>query len=87
MNLIQLSPDYRVRPLDHLQWVLERRQKGRPSQLKLRGETWCPGPKRAWKPPYPACDARASTSIPSSSPTCQRSIRKRHIGWRMPTTA
>ena len=91
MNLIQLSPDYRVRPLDHLQWVLERRQKGRPSQLKLRGETWLPyaycRTKAGLETALSACDARASTSIPSSSPTCQRSIRKRHIGWRMPTTA
>ena len=33
-----LSDDYRVRPLDHLQWVLERRLKARPGHLKPAGE-------------------------------------------------
>ena len=33
-----LSDDYRVRPLDHLQWVLERRLKARASHLKRAGE-------------------------------------------------
>jgi hypothetical protein len=31
-----LSPDYRVRPFDHLQWCLERRRPG----LKGGGERW-----------------------------------------------
>ena len=33
---VQLSGDYRVRPLDHLQWVLERRR----SRLKPDIERW-----------------------------------------------
>jgi hypothetical protein len=38
MHVIQLSPDYRIRPLDHLQWVLEKR---RPvSRFKGGGERW-----------------------------------------------
>ena len=36
--MVELSDQYRVRPLDHLQWVLERRLKARPSQLKRAGE-------------------------------------------------
>jgi len=34
--MIMLSADYRIRPLDHLQWVLEHRR----SQLKGGGERW-----------------------------------------------
>ena len=37
---IMLSADWRVRPLDHLQWVLERRSKAPTSQLERCGETW-----------------------------------------------
>ena len=38
--MIQLSADYRVRQLDHLQWVLERRKISRESGLGRRGEDW-----------------------------------------------
>jgi hypothetical protein len=48
-TLIQLSDDFRVRPLDHLQWVLERRSvrgggrwKDQASHLKHDGEHWLP---------------------------------------------
>ena len=34
--MIQLAPDWRVRPLDELQWVLERRRPG----LYAGGERW-----------------------------------------------
>jgi hypothetical protein len=54
-STIFLSPDYRVRPLDHLQWVLERGdinlKPGRLQPVAERGERWRPvataGPKRA----------------------------------------
>ena len=37
---IMLSADWRVRPLDHLQLVLERRSKAPTSQLERCGEAW-----------------------------------------------
>jgi hypothetical protein len=37
---ITLGPNWRVRPCDHLQWVLERRHEARPSRLERRGESW-----------------------------------------------
>ena len=51
-----------MRPLDHLQWVLERRQKGRPSQLKLRGETWLP---------YAYCRTKAGLETALSRLRCE----------------
>ena len=36
---IMLGPDWRVRPLDHLQWVVERRAAGR---LEHDGARWLP---------------------------------------------
>jgi hypothetical protein len=38
--MIQLSDDYRVRELDDLQWVLERRSTAEPGRLKRRGGEW-----------------------------------------------
>lgn len=37
---IYLSPDFRVRPLDHLQWVLERRKQARESGVGPRAGEW-----------------------------------------------
>jgi hypothetical protein len=38
---ITLADDWRVRPIDALQWVIEHRdQKGRRSRLELAGERW-----------------------------------------------
>jgi hypothetical protein len=49
MSTIPLGPDHRIRPLDHLQWVLERRSvlgggrwKGQARQLEHAGERWLP---------------------------------------------
>ena len=46
---VQLSDDYRVRLLDHLQWVLERRSEARAGQLKRTA-----GRESGWKQLYPA---------------------------------
>jgi hypothetical protein len=37
-----LSADYRVRPLDHLQWVMEARKKARDGRLQRDTEDWRP---------------------------------------------
>ena len=37
--MVMLAPDWRVRPLDHLQWVVE---KGDRVDFKLDGERWRP---------------------------------------------
>jgi hypothetical protein len=39
---LSLAPDWRVRPLDELQWVLERRNKARPGDLKVFAGAWRP---------------------------------------------
>ena len=39
---ITLAADWRVRPLDHLQWVLERRYDPRPGRLQPVREVWHP---------------------------------------------
>jgi hypothetical protein len=39
MGVVMLAPDWRVRPLDHLQWVIE---KGDGVDFKLDGERWRP---------------------------------------------
>ena len=64
-----LSDDYRVRPLDHLQWVRERRLKARPGHLKPAGEVGgplacrrlLPHAYRAGNGSIPACGATACT--------------------------
>jgi hypothetical protein len=40
--MITLAADWRVRPLDHLQWVLERRYDPRPGRLQPVREVWHP---------------------------------------------
>jgi hypothetical protein len=40
-TVVMLAPDWRVRPLDQLQWVLEQQDR-RPRQLKLVTERWRP---------------------------------------------
>jgi hypothetical protein len=39
-GIIILAADWRVRPLDHLQWVLEVRKKARDGRLQRDGEVW-----------------------------------------------
>lgn len=70
--MIQLSNDYRVRPLDHLQWVLERRAKlggGRwkdqESGLKQRGGEW---------KAYAYCHTRAGLETALSRLRCDEGV-------------
>jgi hypothetical protein len=39
-GITMLAADWRVRPLDHLQWVLEVRKKARDGRLRRDGEVW-----------------------------------------------
>jgi hypothetical protein len=40
MSPLPLGPNHRIRPLDHLQWVLEARKKPQPGRLERAGGDW-----------------------------------------------
>ena len=40
--MIMLSADYRIRPLDHLQWILEQRKQTKAGRLERAGGEWRP---------------------------------------------
>jgi hypothetical protein len=69
---LQLSDSYRIRPLDHLQWVLERRPaynvgrwKGRQSQLGSAGDVW---------KPYAYCRTKAGLETALSRLRCDEGV-------------
>jgi hypothetical protein len=64
--MIRLSDDFRVRPLDSLQWVLERRAKAHARRNKRVGERWLP---------YAYCRSRAGLETALSRLKCEEGIR------------
>jgi hypothetical protein len=70
--IITLSADYRIRPLDHLQWILERRSvtgggrwKAHTSQLEHAGES-----AGRWLP-YAYCRTRIGLTTALSRLRCE----------------
>lgn len=62
--VLHLSDDYRVRVLDHLQWVLERQMRAR-AGLERAGERWVP---------FAYCRTRAGLETALSRLRCDSSV-------------